>query len=163
MKLKAWKVKIKLFNSSWIMAFIENLHIIIILAIKVNSSGILTCSLLCIILFYFSFRVYIFSKSFDASFRNFTLFFHILLFSNMGKQVAESKVCKYLQDYQSQFKIYEPSYYRTLIVAPHGDGISWWNVENFKISSLWTLTVLALELFFELSFIHNYDIISFKA
>ena len=32
----------------------------------------------------------------------------------MGKQLAESKVCTYLQDYQSQFKIYEPYYYRTL-------------------------------------------------
>ena len=32
----------------------------------------------------------------------------------MGKQLAESKICTYLQDYQSQFKNYEPYYYRTL-------------------------------------------------
>ena len=146
MKFKAWKVKIKLFNWSRIMAFIDNLHIIIILAVKVNSSGILTFSLSCLILSLFSLGVYLFSKSFDISFRAFTLFpfFIIFHFQNMGKQLAESKVCTYLQDYQSQFKNYESYYYRTLTVAPHGDGISWWNVKNFKTGSLWILMVMTL-------------------
>ena len=108
---------------------------------KVNSSGILTCSLSGLIFIYFSFGVlilflflilltfmsYFISFSFGVYF--FFLIFSFLsplifllgllpsfhfLFSNMGKQLAKSKVCTYLQDYQSQFKIYEPYYYRTL-------------------------------------------------
>ena len=137
---------------------LNNLHIIIIFAIKLNRSGILTFSLSCLIfisfffwgLFFFFFFDLFFSKSFDLSFRTFTLFSFIYLFSNMGKKLAESKVCTYLQDCQSQFKNYEPYYYRTLTVAPHGDGISWWNVKNFKTSSLWILTVMALEMLSEL-------------
>ena len=111
---------------------LNNLHIIIILVVKVNSSGILTCSLLCLILSLFSFGVHFYSF-FIFSFLSPLIFllglllsfhFFLIIFSNMRKQLVESKVCTYLQDYQIQFKNYEPYYYRTLTVAPHGDGIS---------------------------------------
>ena len=105
------------------MAFIDTLHIIIILAVKVKvvAFGLAHFQVL---LYLFYFGVYIFLSPLIFRFRTFTLFFHFLLFSNMGKQLAESKVCTYLQDYQSQLKNYESYYYRTLTVAPHGDGIS---------------------------------------
>ena len=81
------------------------------------------------VLFLFSFGVYIFLSPLIFLLGLFTLFLAFLLFfsffQNMGKQLVESKVCTYLQDYQSQFKIYEPYYYRTLTMAPHGDDISW--------------------------------------
>ena len=145
MKFKAWKVKIKLFNWSWIMAFIDTPHIIIILAVKIKVVAFGLAHFQVLFLFFF-WGLY-FSKSFDFSFRTFTLFltfYYFSFFQNMGKQLAESKVCTYLQDYQSQFKNYEPYYYRTLTVAPQRDGISWWNVKNFKTSSLWIWTELTL-------------------
>ena len=116
MKFKAWKVKFKLFNWSWIMAFWDNMHIINILAVKVNGSGILTCSLSALIFISFSFRVYLFLSPLIFLLGLFILFYFLLffIFQNMGKQLAESKVCTYLQDYHSQFKNYESYYYRTL-------------------------------------------------
>ena len=88
--------------------------------VKVTSSGILTCITFmsysylflfgvhfCILFYPFLLSPLIFLLGFLPS-------FHFLLFSNMRKQLAESKVCTYLQDYQSQFKNYEPYYYRTL-------------------------------------------------
>ena len=91
--------------------------IIIYLTAKVKTSGIWTCSLSCLIFIFFFWGLY-FSKSFDISFRNFYHLFDLLLlllfFQNMGKQLAESKVCTYLHDYQSQLKNYESYIYRTL-------------------------------------------------
>ena len=116
MKLKAWKVKIKLFNWSWIMAFIDTLHIIIILAVKVKMWHLELLTFRSYFISFFFWGLY-FSKSFDLYFRTFYpifVFLLFLIFQNMGKQLTESKLCTYLQDYQSQFKIYEPYYYRTL-------------------------------------------------
>ena len=52
----------------------------------------------------------IFSKSFDFSFRTFYPLFDFLIFFdfllNMGIQLAEGKVCTYLQDYQQSIQKY---------------------------------------------------------
>ena len=132
MKFNAWKFNIKLFNWSWIMAFIDTLHIIIILALKVNSSGILTCSLSGLIFISFSFGVYLFLSHLIILLGLFTLFYFLLffIFQNMGKQLAESKVCTYLQDYHSQFKNYESYYYRTLTSL-------WKKIENLTTRKMY--------------------------
>ena len=75
------------------MAFIDNLHIVIILAVKVNSSGILTCSLsgLIFISFFlcglFFLSPLIILLGFYPLF-NFLLFF---IFQNMGKQLEKAR------------------------------------------------------------------------
>ena len=121
---KTWKVKIKLFNWSWIMAFIDTLHVIITFVIKVKVVPFVLAHFQVLFLSSFFFWGLYFLSPLIFLLGLFTLFFHFLLFSNMRKQLAESKVCTYLQYYQSQFKIYEPYYYRTLTMAPHGDVIS---------------------------------------
>ena len=92
------------------MSFIDTLHILIILAVKVKVVAFGFAHFQ--VLFFFFFWGICFSKSFDLSFRTFLPSFWLLLFfhffQNMGKQLAESKVCTYLQDYQSQFKIMNP-------------------------------------------------------
>ena len=89
------------------MAFIDTLHIIIILAVKVKvvAFGFAHSQVL---LYFFFLLGYIFFLSpliiilgLLPSF----LFLLFFLFQNMGKRLAESKVCTYLQDYQIQFKI----------------------------------------------------------
>ena len=109
------------------MEFIDTLHITSILAVKVKVVAFGLAHFQVLFLSLFSFGVYIFLSPLIFLLGLFTLFFIFFLFfifQNMGKQLAESKVCTYLQDYQSQFKIYEPYHYKTLIVAPHGHGIS---------------------------------------
>ena len=96
-KLKTWQVKFKPFNSSWIMAFIDT-AIIIYLTEKVKSSGILTCSLSCLIFIFFFWGLYICLSPLIFLLGLFTLFLvfcYFSFFQNMGKQIAESKVCTY--------------------------------------------------------------------
>ena len=83
-------------------------------------------------------------------------------FFNMGKHLQKEKYVQYYKTLTYSNQNYYPYYYRTLTVAPLGDGISWWNVKNFKINGLGTLTLLSLKLISELSFIHTYDFIPFK-
>ena len=87
---------------------LNNLHIIIILAVKVNSSGTLTRSFsdLIFISFFFWGLFFLSPLIFILGLLPYFHFFIIFHFQNMGKQLAESKVCTYLQDYQSQFKNY---------------------------------------------------------
>ena len=69
----------------------------------------------------------IFSKSFDLSFRTFTLFllFYFFIFTNMAIQLAEGKVCTYLQEYHQSIQNYESYIYRSLTRTSHGDDISY--------------------------------------
>ena len=130
---------------------LNKLHIIIILAVKVNSSGILTCSLsgLIFISFFFwgSFFILfyiLFSKSFDLSFKIFYPLFIFYYFQIWENNLHKARYLHIYKTNHSQLKNYEPYYYRTLTVDPQGDGISWWNAKNFETSSLWILTVMIL-------------------
>ena len=105
--------------------FKQDTHNHFIFAVKVNISGIFACitfmSYSYLFFFFWSifilFDLFLF-KSFDLSFRTFLpsvwilLFFHFFL--NMGKQIAESKVCTYLKYYQKSIPNYESYTYRTL-------------------------------------------------
>ena len=88
---------------------------------KNKSSGILTC----ITFMSYSYLFFVFGVHFFLFFIYIFLLSHLIfllgllplfyfLFSNMGKQLEESKVCTYYNTNESQIKNYEPYYYRTL-------------------------------------------------
>ena len=131
MKLKTWKFNIKLFNWSWIMAFTDTLHIIIILLVKLKvvDFGLAHFQ----VLFYlFLFWGIYFSKSFDLSFRTFypLFIFYCLLFSKYGKTTCRKQGIYIFTRLSKSIQNYESYIYRTLTMASHGDGISLWDVKN---------------------------------
>ena len=132
MKLNTWKVKIKLFNWSWIMAFIDTLHIIIILAVQVKVVAFGLAHFQVLFLSLFSFRVYNFVSPLIFLLGLFTLFFifYYLLFSKYGKTTCRKKGMYIFTRLSNSIQKLWICYYRTLIMAPHGDGISLWDVKN---------------------------------
>ena len=134
MKLKTWKIKIKQFNLSWIMAFIDIAHNHYSCS-KSKSSGIWTCSLSGLILSLFSFGVYIFQSPLIFLLGLFTLFltfYYFFIFSKYGKTTCRKQGMYIFTILSKSIQNYESYYYRTLTVAPHGDDISWWNIKNSK-------------------------------
>ena len=114
MKFKTWKVKIKLFHWSWIMASIDTLHIIIILAVKVKVVAFGFAHFQ--VLFFFFFWGIFFFESFDLSFRNFYPlfgFYYFFIFSKYGKTTWSKKIMYIFTRLLKSIQNYESYIYRT--------------------------------------------------
>ena len=121
------------------MTFINTLHIISILAVKVKVVAFRLAHFQVLFFISFFFWGLYFLSPLIFLLGDFTLFFifyYFSFFQNMGKQLAKIKVCTIYKTIKVNSKFYEPYYYRTLTEVLQKYQYLWFNNKPLRYQNL---------------------------